>query len=164
MMLFSIAAIIAFKILSNSSLTDTGFETARTDASTISEFLTKDGVPVDWNQGNVARIGFMSENRVDNQKVFLAMNFTNSSYEQVKSLFQTNNDFLVVFEKNETDLYEFNGFCSFGKKDLIEFNGSSSNSCPQVDFSSEIVDNLVKIERIVLLNSSAVRMSVYVWN
>ena len=73
---------------------------------------------------------------------------------------------LVVFEKNQTNLQSFANFCSFGKTNLVMMNTSPSSQteCFSVNLSTQNIDNLARVERFVLLNSTITRMTVYVWN
>jgi hypothetical protein len=154
LLIFLLAIILSFKIIINSFSTNNTYEELKTDAGKISEMLLSEGYPVDWNESSVIRPGLLVEKRLDATKVARAMN-QNMSYSSLKTKLQTKYDFLVMFKTPEGDLIDFDSSC-----------GSCASSCGLCHIGKALpanYDDLVKLDRFVVFNSSVTRMEVYVW-
>jgi len=169
LLLFTLSAIIAAKIVINSFSANTAFIELKSDASKISELLLTEGYPADWNEGNstdIIRAGLLSEKRLDPDKVSKLMNRSYINYTSLKPRLQTKYDFLVTFENTGSGLIEFNGLCAIANdsviNDHISMNASNISDClsPIFDFK---FNNMVKLNRLVVYNSAVKRMVVYVW-
>ncbi len=165
-MLFTLAVLIAVKIILNSFQSDTVFAEMKADATKISEIFLSEGYPADWpnqNLTNLIRPGLLSFKRLDDSKIVKAMNMSINNYTFLRSKLQTKYDFLTVFEQPGSDIIEFNNFCYIGKSGNINLTNMPSLDCHNVVFS-ESYTNLIKINRFIIYNSTIVRMEVYVWD
>jgi hypothetical protein len=163
--LFTAAVLIAFNIIMNSFATQNDYERQKSDASRISEYVLSEGTPTDWNSTNMIRPGMMTGKRLNATKVRYAMNLSNSSYAAIRSSMQTDYDFIVLFENSSGGIIPFQDLCSFGKPNE-GINFTYVNSTPSCIFNISRIsyDNLVKINRYVVYDSSIIRMETYLWN
>ena len=164
--MFTAASLVAFTIILNSFSLGSNFDSVKKDAVRISEYILSEGTPIDWNETNLIRPGFLSDNRINETKVYRGMNLTNSSYGAVKSLLQTQNDFMVVFKNSTGQIIPFQDYCSFGDPwAALDYTANSTTlDCQAVNFTLEDYDNLIKLTRYTVYDSQLVAMEVYVWN
>ena len=163
LLLFVIAALLCTKIIVNSFSTNTSFEELKADASKISEMMLSEGYPHDWTNETIVRPGLLTAERLNESKVVEAMNMT---YSYLKPKLKTKYEFLVIFQKSNNDMMEFDGLCVIGNPAVdINYTGALPNiDCHYPDFTSISYDNLVKITRLVIYESEINRMVVYAWN
>lgn len=170
MLLFILAVLLSVKIIVNSFSTNTAFEELKSDSSKISEILLSEGYPVNWTNESVIKPGLLTDMRLNSSKVVNAMNMSNTSYSSLRPKLQTRHDFLVIFEDPNSDIIEFDEFCTIGSPN-VSINSTGAGpllDCHNPDFTSINYDNLVKLIRLVIYDSGAeskiIRMVVYVWN
>ncbi len=163
LLLFILAVLISIKILINSFAVNSDFNELKDDAAKMSEMLLSEGYPVDWTNDTVIRPGLLTGERLDQTKVYNAMNM---SYARLKPKLQTKHDFLVIFEDPDSDMIEFNDKCIIGSPSVtINSTGSAPNiDCHNPLFSSIDYNNLVKLTRLVIYNGEIIKMVVYAWN
>lgn len=156
MLLFALAALIAVKIIINSFSATTDFQDLKSESAKISEILLSEGFPADWTNDTVIRPGLLTGKRLDETKVIHAMNNTYINYTFLKFMLQAKHEFAVVFESPNDGLINFsNSFCVIG-------NSSVSLDCLNVSFNFNYHD-MVQLNRLVVYNSSIVRMVVFIW-
>jgi hypothetical protein len=164
MMLFILAALLSVRIIINSFSTNNDFQELKSEASKISEIFLSEGFPADWDNNTVIRPGLLTGKRLDESKVIKAMNSTYINYTRLKPMLQSKHDFLVIFEHPDGDMAEFGELCAIGSPRVAIINDSSpSLDCHNASFSFNY-RNMIKLNRIVVYNSSIVRMVVYAWN
>jgi len=164
LILFILIVILSVKIIVNSFSTNTAFEELKTDASKISETLLSEGYPPDWTNASVIRPGVLTSKRLNSTKVVNAMNM---SYSALKPKFQTEYDFLVIFEDPgskdpSSDMIEFSDLCVIGSPD-VNINKTGVD-CHNPVFTSISYDNMVKLTRLVIHDTEIIRMVVYAWD
>jgi len=120
--------------------------------SQLSSSLVSSGHPVDWNASSVIIPGIADNNRINSTKL---NRFDNLNYGKGKVLLHTTNEYIFYF-KNKTSIINYS-------KCVRGYNISTNNNC-EPDFTNVSVSNLVKFERLVILNSTLVSMVVYSWN
>ena len=103
----------------------------------IADSLMSEGSPLDWNAGNVVRIGLLSEDRINQTKLDGFRTLAGADYARTKSLFRINNEYFVYLDN------DFAG-------------GIGRNSAGAT--------NLFKIARVVIYNQSVTTLNVYSWN
>ena len=163
--LFTAAAVLAFAIVMNSFSLGNDYSRLKADASRVGEYLLSEGTPPDWNESTVIRPGVLTGSRLNDSKLALAMAFSNSSYQSAKSRFQTNYDFMVVFQEANDTILPFGGLCSLGKPDTgIDYALNGSISCLSINLTGVSYQNLVRINRFVVYDSRIVKATVYMWN
>lgn len=149
--LFIIILFVALKLLIN-LMPNNQYENIHREGSVLSTNLLKSGHPSDWNETNVILPGIANNNRINFTKL---EKFDNISYGTTKNLFHLSNEYIFVF-KNATSIINISK-CARGYNIVVD------EFC-EPDFSSIKYSNLVKFERIVVLNSSLATMVVYLWN
>jgi hypothetical protein len=159
MLLFILAALIAVKIIINSFSANTDFQELRSESSKISEILLSEGFPV--NNDTVIRPGLLTGKRLDETKVAQAMDSTYINYTSLKTMLQTKHDFLVIFQQTNSTIINFTSLCAIGKPSVSIWDGIS---CSAPNFNNIDHKNMVQLNRLVIYNSSIVRMVVYAWN
>jgi hypothetical protein len=117
------------------------FQVMHREADTIADSLLSEGSPPDWTSSNVIRIGLLTDERIDENKLseFYAMD-----YNVTKLLFRIKDEYYIYFEE---PMNIVGGFSVVG----IGMNSSSAA-------------NIVNVERIVVYNNSIKTMHVNVWN
>lgn len=131
---------------------ETGFSDAEESAYIISESLLGPGYPKNWTNETVIRIGLTSENRLDLQKL---SSFSNLTYGDSLSYFGVKNDYVVFFERNGT-VQNLTGLeCGYGKVEVLQNCAINLNN---IDY-----DNLAKVNRLIILNSTILELVVYTW-
>ena len=121
------------------------------EAGAISESLVGTGYPVGWTNDTVQRIGITDGAQRVNET--LLARFANMSYDRAKGLFGTKYDYVVFFANKAGTRLIINGTCLYGY-------GSNGTDCePDID-----ANNLVKVERVIILNSTARKLVIYAWN
>jgi len=160
LLLFTLAVIISIKILINSFAVNTDFKELKTDAAKISEILLSEGYPPYWDNGNssdIIRLGLLTGERLSESKLIRVMNASYINYTSLRPKLQTKYDFVVVFEKPNGSLIEFNNLCVIGRPNSIA-------DCTNPALNLPDYDNLVKLTRLVIYNSTITRMVIYTWN
>ena len=157
MLLFVIAVLLSVKIIVNSFSVNTDFEILKDDATKMSEIFLSEGNPAAWTNETVIRPGLLTDYRLNESKVTLAMNITNTSYSYFKLKLQTNYDFLVGFQLKNDTIMNFNGFYSIGDPS-VDVNSTD------IYWAGVAYDDLVKLTRFVVYGSEVMRMVVYTWD
>jgi hypothetical protein len=168
LLLFVVAILIASKIVINSFTTNTVFAELRSDASKISEILVSEGYPPDWNDTGVIRPGLLTGKRLNETKVINAMNMGKTNYSGFRPKLQTRYEYMVVFEQPDGNIIPFNtslteAFCAIANYSIAPHFEPATGECDNVSFNFKHT-NLVRLDRLVVYNSSIKRMVVYVWN
>ncbi|MBU1198349.1 MAG: hypothetical protein KKF46_08765 [Nanoarchaeota archaeon] len=160
LLLFTIAAVLAVKLILNGFNLNADFQELKTDASQMSEILLSEGYPVQWTNNTVIRPGLLIGSRLNSTKILNAMNV---SYSSLKTKLQSRHDFLITFEDAEGDMLEFDGRCAIGNSDVTINSTGPPFDCHNPDFTSINYNNLVKVSRLAIYDSEIVRMVVYTW-
>ena len=103
----------------------------------VADSLMSEGSPLDWNAGNVVRIGLLSEDRINQTKLDGFRTLAGADYARTKSLFRINNEYFVYLD---------NDFAGGIGRD-------SSNA-----------NNLFKISRVIVYDQKVTTLNVYSWN
>lgn len=132
------------------------------DAKLVSSSLVSEGYPIDWNTGNVKRIGLTDDDgRLIPEKIG---SFNNLSYNLSKTLLGTYYDYTVFFEYNNGTIINISNFCAKSHPDInISFEEGECN----VDIKTADIKHLAKTERFIIYDkedySDIIKMVVYVW-
>lgn len=112
------------------------------DGNIITEIILSEGYPIDWNSGNVIKIGILSENKINETKLESFYNLAENDYAQTKTLFNTGFDYYF----NLTETMTINS---------VEVEGIGLQpSDPQ---------NLVKITRFTIYKNKPITAYLYIW-
>lgn len=110
----------------------------------LSDSLMGEGSPRDWNESSVKSLGLSSDNALNSTKILamLEMNYT-----KVRDIISINN-------------YRFYFSVSDADGSVVNLGGRN------LSYGEEIAspENVVKIQRITILNHSIVLMNIFVWD
>jgi hypothetical protein len=151
LLLFMLVVLITVKVAFTMYPSQKHIEVYR-DAVHLSDALLSQGYPSNWTTSNVLIPGIAENNRINNTKL-LAM--TNLNYSTAKTLLHITSDYLF-FIKNSTAIIN-TGQCVYG------YNIGTDADCNPI-LTGLNYDDLVKIERLVIYNSTVVIMTVYTWD
>lgn len=146
--IFLVALLLFYKYSINTlDLDDQGVDYLLLDAKLISSYLVSSGYPDGWTENNVTLIGLTDgEMRINKEKVEDFSDIALADYPRSRRLLSSTNDYYVFFEDKEGNLLKIDGISGIGK-----------------NISAENPENLIKIERLVVYNSSIIKLMVYVW-
>ena len=122
------------------------------DGNIIANILLSEGVPADWNSGNVVAPGLLYNNQVNETKLERFYNLVNSDYAETRKILNTKFDFYFYFtEKIDINGNEVDGIGKLGvnRDNLIEI---------------EQPNNIVKITRITLYKNKPTQLNLYMWD
>ncbi|MBS3083448.1 hypothetical protein J4423_01445 [Candidatus Pacearchaeota archaeon] len=117
----------------------------------MAEMLLSEGLPSDWDQNSVVRIGLTSNKKINDTKLKEFYEMANNElnpqgYKKSKSLFNTNYNFFMTF--SEPIMVD---------ERIIEEGGIGQN------FENEQTTNLIKITRITTYQNKLVSLNLYIW-
>jgi len=122
------------------------------DAVHLSGALLSPGYPKNWNSSDVLMPGIAENNRINNTKL---MTYSDLEYGKAKTLLHVTTDY-IFFIQNSTGIIN-TGRCVYG------YNISTDANCtPLLDTIN--YENLAKIDRMVIYNSTVVILTIYAWN
>lgn len=123
---------------------------------TMSDELLTPGYPTDWTTGNVVRVGIASNQRIDQGKLdeMALMNYT-----LLRNLLRVKNDFFMFIDNG--CLVQING--AYGIGDPLVTVGGSGCRTPS-DITLPDPDTLIPMERLVVYNGEAAKLTIYIWN
>jgi hypothetical protein len=148
-MIFAIGALLASRFIIHSVNQDE-FLTIRVEGESVTDALLSEGLPTNWTNESVSKIGLTTSNRLNVTKV---SNFYNISYNYSRVFVSSNYDFLLFFEYNGTVLNITR--CGYGAIEVV--------NCT-INISGLEYNNLVKTTRLVVYNHSIAKMVLYLWD
>jgi hypothetical protein len=122
------------------------------DAVHLSDALLSPGYPMNWTSSDVLLPGIASNNRINNTKLSA---YRSLDYEKAKTLLHVTSDY-IFFIQNRTSIMN-TGQCVYG------YNISTNVNCSPL-LSTINYENLARIDRMVIYNSTVVILTVYAWN
>jgi hypothetical protein len=149
LIILSVAIVLIIDIVPDAS-----YEELYRENNYLSAKLLEPGFPLNWTSGDVLVPGFASNHRVNDTKL---SQFDALSYPQKKTTLQLSGDFLIYF-RTSTEIIRYNGVCTYGYIMVI-----NATTC-EPDFSTITYDNLIRNQRLVLLNGTPTFMEVYSWS
>lgn len=167
--LFSITMVIYYQYASSVSVENkSAIKDLLLDAKAISSSLIEEGYPANWSASNVNRIGLTDGNyRLSQSKI---NSFASLDYSRSKFLLGTSSDYFVFFEDKYGNAPRLNETCGIGSPyvsiEIANITGqwAVGNAKCLINISNIAAKNIAKAERIVLYNSSLLKMVVYSWN
>ena len=119
------------------------------DGDFIAELILSEGLPVNWDAGNVIRIGLTTNNKINETKLERFYNLADSQsnpagYAQAKSIFST----------------KYNFFMNFSQQMTV---GSNPVQGVGKSFQNEQVTNIIKITRATIYQNKIVSLDLYIW-
>ena len=151
LLLFLLVLFVGIKLIMSIE-PKTDFSELYDDTTHFSDSLLTRGNPVDWNSTNVIIPGIAEYNKINFTKL---EEFKKINYDKTKTLFHLSNEYMFFFS-NATAIINISS-CIYG------YSIETEEDC-SFDINSITYNNLAKIDRIVVINSSLVKMTVYAWN
>lgn len=138
------------------------------DAKAGSAYLAGPGYPENWNSSSVAILGLTDGNgRVQAPKLEA---LSSIPYSSARSLLNTKYDFFLYFAGQSDCLIEISsGVYGYGHPDANLAETGSSDSCPSgtknmtLNLSGMSPEKVIRISRLVILNSSIANMVIHEW-
>ncbi len=149
-LIFSLGAIMSVKFIFF-MMSEDNFAEVQNEAQVISEFLMSEGVPNDWTNETIVRLGLTTDNVLDLTKL---NQFYNMNYSLSRDYLSTKFDYFVFFENNGTVINITN--CGYGHPDV------QTTNCA-INISDLSYDDFVHVTRLVPYNNSIIEMVVYLW-
>ncbi len=145
--IFTIGVFIFFIYSINySPYSDEKFEKIYSEAEMISENIMSEGSPTSWNFSSVMRIGLLTENKLDQEKIDRFYNLSIEDYNLTKRLLNAKNDYFIKIEN-------------------LTANGENVEGIGKEMNSSDLeTNNLVKISRAGIYQNKPVSVFIYVWD
>ena len=150
MMLFLFTIIFAVKILYGIYSPGTNTVVYR-DAVFISDNLLSQGYPSNWTTSDVILPGIADNNRINLTKLAV---YKNLEYYRAKTLLHSTSDY-IFFIRNSTSIIN-TGQCVYG------YNVMTDSNCTPI-LTNLAYSSLVRIDRVIIYNSTIMRMTVYAW-
>lgn len=151
LMLFIIITLITVKVVYSLYPSQDHIAVYR-DAVHTTDVLLSKGYPINWTNDTVLLPGISYNNRIDKRLLF---NFSEIDYFQSKALLQIKSDY-IFFIQNSTQIINTSR-CVYGYP--IETHANCTPILTSISY-----ENLVKINRLIIYNSSVMQLTVYVWN
>jgi hypothetical protein len=153
-LLFALALALSIKFVSN-IFPDSGYKQLLSDAERISETFMSEGAPINWTNETVIKPGLLTDKKLDENKF---RNLTNMSYQEVRGLFNTRYDFFIYIHNSTLPYRVLNDTFKFGDP-LVTVNASGSVNLTELEY-----ENLIKMDRFIVVNDSINFLVVFVWD
>lgn len=143
--LFFIAAIIIFYFFSiNLSDNDETFSKFDDQAVLISDSLLSEGLPKNWNDDNVVRIGLLDAmGKIEENKLINFYNLVEGDYARTRSLFGISDNYFITFTP------------------AINIEG---NSVEIIGAQSASYRNKIQVTRIATYNGTIYTLKIFSWD
>jgi len=117
----------------------------------MAEVLLSEGLPINWNQDTVVRIGLTTNKKINETKLGEFYEMANypvnpDGYSKSKSLFNSNYNFFMNF--SEPIIID---------ERTIEEGGIGKN------FENQEITNLIKVTRVTTYQNKLVSLNLYIW-
>ncbi len=147
-MLFIFVIILVAKALFTHMSSDSFYELEK-EAYSISETLAGPGYPLDWTNETVVKLGLTDSYRLNTSKL---SEYSKINYSDTRKYLGTKSDYVFFFKDHNSTLNISS--CMFGSPDNIA-------GCEFV--AGAEIEDIIKFDRLLIYNSSIVKMVVYVW-
>ncbi len=117
-------------------------DTFTNDGNKVANALLSSGSPENWNEGNVQKIGILSDGKINDTKLQEFYSFSISNYEKTKVLFNVNFDYYI----------SFNDPIDAGNGQVLGIGREPVNP-----------ENLIKVTRVVIYNEKPETLNVIIW-
>ncbi len=140
-----VAAIATFYLfsLNNSHETEQNLQSLQYDGNNIADNLLSEGYPENWTQSDVIRIGILSEEKINEDKLLNFNELAQTNYEKTKSTLDSRNDYYITFSENIT---------------------LNNNSIDYIGLKGATPKNLVKTTRLTVYKERPIVIYINVWN
>ena len=92
-----VAGIVVFYLYTINYKSGEGLEVeeGRFEAGLVASSILSEGVPEDWNQSSVSKIGILTQGQINETKLARFYNLTSTDYERTKQLFGVRYDYFI---------------------------------------------------------------------
>jgi len=147
-LIFSMGIFIFFIYAINyTSESKENFEIMFYEGENIAQSILSEGSPENWNEANVIQIGILSDEKINETKLELFYNFTQTNYSQTKTIFDSSYDYYFFLDNNFTI-------------NSVEVDGIGK---PGVNSESINATNLIKITKLTIYKEKPVTAYLYIW-
>lgn len=117
------------------------------DGESLTNLLLSEGYPNAWNSSNVAKIGILSGDKINDTKLERFYDLSQTEYEKTKALFNTRYDYYFFLDE-----------------DMI-INSASVEGIgkPGVTKTTINAKNLIKVTRIIVYKNKPISAYLYIW-
>jgi len=117
------------------------------DGDTISQIILSSGNPENWNNENVEKIGILTDNKIDENKLENFYNLSMNNYSFTKNSFGT--------------IYDYYFFLN----DDITINNETIPGIGKPGFNASDIDaeNIIKVTRFSVYKNKPVNVYLYIW-
>jgi len=112
------------------------------EGNIIAENILSDGSPINWNITNVAKLGILTNNIINDTKMEQFYLLSSTEYARTKSLFGAKYNYYVNLSEP------------------ISINGEQKSG---IGALNENAENLIKISRFTIYKNKSVTLYVYIW-
>jgi len=146
LLIITLAVVISFKLVFNTEV-DEDFQILQLESRALSDSFLSEGLPANWTFSDVTLPGILLDGRISTNKL---LNLQKIGYDNVSGMINARKNFYFYF-RNATDIVNIS-VCGFGfYNDTCEV--------PEID-----ARNIVKLDRLAVINSSAIKMVMLVWD
>ena len=145
--IFSIAVIVLYFYAINYTDESEDLDALVYDGDIIADSILSEGYPINWNSGNVIKIGVLSDGKVNETKLEQFYDLSYNDYGKTKELFNTKFDYFFLFDENMT----------FGSE---EVRGIGK---PGTVLGEVITENLIKVTRFNVYKERPITAYLYIW-
>jgi len=140
-----VAAIATFYLftLNNTHETDENLQSLQYDGNNIADNILSSGYPENWTQSDVIRIGILSEDKINEDKLSNFNELAEINYEATKSALDSRNNYYITFSENIT---------------------LNSSSIDYIGMKEANPKNLVKTTRLTVYKERPIAIYINVWN
>ena len=165
-LIFSSAILLSVKLMTNAYTSD-NFDVLLKESEYTSNALLSAGYPYNWTNSTIIRLGLVTSNTIDSQKL---ASLYNMDYQTSKKYLNANYDYFFFLTYNNTILNIFNmanstnssvNVCGYGYSGV---NQSYYNGTCHVSVSGLNYAKLVKFNRLVVFNNSITTLNLYMWS
>lgn len=148
---FIFLVLIAIKLIISIVPTD-DFKMLNEENIYVNEMLMQEGYPDEWNTSEVIIPGITSDHRLNKTKL---KEFDELRYQHTKGLFHITSEYVIQFYRNGTPL---------NITKCVHGYPIQTNSTCHPQFDTLTYSNFIKSERLLIYDSSIIRMVIYSWD
>jgi len=159
--IFSMCMLLFYKTMPNIKMNaEKPVEEVYLDAKSIASMIISEGSPNNWTCAQVQRIGIIEKaNNISTRKVTEFYNLSTNDYTKSKTLLGITSEYIVYFVDKDSTYFDINDTGVIGHHGVNAIVGPEHTNITKIKRR-----NMVRLERILVYNSSPVKMVIYTWN
>ena len=137
-----------------------GLDKVYFEAKVIAESIDTLGIPSNWSENDVKRIGIIQDGRnISDEKVKILQNLSEERYQFSKNILGIGSDYIIYFLNSSDNPISINGVNIIGRSDIGIIGGTEHTNLSKIK-----INNLVEIRRILLFDRKPVKVVINAWN